>query len=61
MYTVFDHAWEASLLAVVSHELLERDAEEIGSSHNRKLDLFLMLEILSKRVVSDRRCEWELE
>ena len=51
LYTVPDYAWEASFLAIESHELLERNAEEVGSSHYRKVDLFLMLEVLSSRAI----------
>lgn len=32
LYTVSDHAWEASFLAIESHELLKRDTEQVGAS-----------------------------
>lgn len=52
LYAVFDYSWQTTLLAIVSHKLLQRHAEKVCSRGCRQADLSLMLEVLSAILLS---------
>ena len=60
LYTVFDHAWEASFLSIESHELLKGNAKQVGSRDDWEINLSLMFEILSVRLSYKQKGDLDL-